>query len=104
MRLRPKIHFKESLVTKAPQPYIDYLASASPTTLRARELACLNQFATHRAEAFDLLASLLASEAYPALRITSHPAVAPRSLGFPRPPLAGRRPIRTRLVFATVAA
>ena len=64
-------------MNKAPQPPLEYFASASPTTLEGLELARLNQIACLRAEIQEALEELVAAEvdARLARRLSTHHAL-----------------------------
>jgi hypothetical protein len=61
----------------APQPQLEYFASASQTSLEAFELARLNHIARLRTEILQTLEQLVAAEveARLAQRLTTHPAL-----------------------------
>jgi hypothetical protein len=61
----------------APQPPIEYLASASHTSLEAFELARLNQIARLRTEILQILEELVSAEVEARLahRLSAHPSL-----------------------------
>lgn len=80
----------------APQPPIEYLASASQTSLEAFELARLNQVARLRTEILQTLEELVAAEveARLAQRLSTHPSL--HDVLLLSPPAPPRHPSRPR--------